>query len=89
MFRDDNPNARFLGIEIGDIAAVDRDLAAVDFDETREKIQKRCLAAAGRPEQHDELAVGDVEIEVLDHGDIAVVLQDVAELNGWHVGSIP
>ena len=36
------------------------------------------------PEQDQELAVVDLEVEVLEHGHAAVGLDDVFELNAWH-----
>ena len=42
------------------------------------------LAAAGRPEQRDELAVGDLEVHAGDHCHVAEALDDVAELDPGH-----
>ena len=41
--------------------AADADLAAVGLEEARDHAQRRRLAAARRPEQADELAVGHRE----------------------------
>ena len=54
--------------------------AAARLDEARDHAQRRGLAAAGGPEQHQELAVGDVERHARDHGVLAVALGQVAEL---------
>ena len=43
-------------------------------------LQHRRLAAAGRPDQHDELAVGDLEVDAVDHLGPAEALDDVAEV---------
>ena len=45
----------------------DHDLAVADVLEPGDHAQRRGLAAAGRPDQHDEFVVGDVEVDAL-HG---------------------
>ena len=40
------------------------------------QVEQRGLAAAGGTEQHQELAVVDGEIEVLEHGDAPELLDD-------------
>ena len=47
---------------VDDVAA-DRDLAAGDLLEPGDHAQRRALAAARRADQHDELLVGDVEVD--------------------------
>jgi hypothetical protein len=42
------------------------------------------LAAARRPEQHRELLVADLEIELVDRGDRAVPLGDLVEADPRH-----
>ena len=59
--------------------AVDGDLAAADLLQPGEHAQQRRLAAARRADQHDELAVGDVEADAVDDLDLAEALLDVAE----------
>ena len=49
----------------------DEDFAAGDFFEAGDHAQRRRLAAAGRADQHHELAVGDLERDVA-HGVEAV-----------------
>ena len=44
------------------------------LDEPGDHPQRRRLAAAGRAEQGHELAVGDVEVELVDGDGLAVVL---------------
>ena len=67
-----------------DHLAVDPDLAAGDVLEAGDHPQRRRLAAAGRADQHDELLVGDVEIDAA-HGDCVVeVLDDVAKRDLRH-----
>src|SRR5688572_5810375 len=49
--------------------AVDRDLACRRCREAGDEVQERRLAAARRPEQTDELALVNVEIDRLEHPD--------------------
>ena len=60
--------------EIGDVAPADEDLARRGRLQPGEDLEHRRLAAAGRADEHDELAVGDVEGEILEDGEAAVGL---------------
>ena len=51
--------------EVVDDLALDPDLAGGDLLEPGDHPQRRGLAAAGRPDQHHELALGDVQVEVV------------------------
>jgi hypothetical protein len=53
-------------LDLVDDASADIDLAAGDGLQPRDHTQERRLAAAGRADQHAELAVTDVEIDALD-----------------------
>ena len=69
-----------LRFEIVDHLAVDRDLAAGDFFEAGEHAQQRALAAARGADEHDELAVDDVEADAMQHLDLVRIgLLDVLE----------
>ena len=59
---------------VDDLAA-DLDLAVVGVLEAGDGAQQRALAAAGRADQHGELAVGDVEVDAAHrmHGAEALV----------------
>ena len=48
--------------------------------------QERGLAAARGAEQHDELAVGDVEVHALEHVGLAEGLADLVDLELGHGG---
>src|SRR6476620_10427019 len=48
------------------LVAADRDHAAGRLLESRDAAQRRGLAAAGRPEQHDDLARRDAEAHIVD-----------------------
>ena len=61
-----------LGRERSDWLPADLDPAGGDGDEAREGAQQRRLAAAGGPEEGDELARGDGEVDVVEDRDVAV-----------------
>jgi hypothetical protein len=72
------------GRQKGHILAADARRAAARLDEAGDHAQGGGLAAAGRPEQHDELAVGDVERHPRDDGVIAVALGEIDQLEPRH-----
>ena len=74
-----------LGLQVVDDAAVDQDVAAGDVLQAREHAQQRALAATRGADEHDELAVGDVEAQAVQHLDLAVGLANVAKGDGCHV----
>ena len=49
-----------------DVAVADEHVAVVDRLESGEHSQRRRLPAAGGTDQHEELAVGDLEVERVD-----------------------
>ena len=63
-----------------DVALAQPHVPAGRLDEARDDAQRRRLAAAGRPQQHHELAVGDVERDVAHRMDVAVALGDAIDL---------
>jgi hypothetical protein len=67
------------------VAAVQGDAPVVDPREAGDRAQQRALAAAGGPEQDEELAVADVERHVVDDRDAAVQLGDLVEGDGHSV----
>ena len=54
---------------VRDVAPAEADFAGRGRDEAGDHPQRRRLAAAGRPEQHDELALRDVEIDAGDRAE--------------------
>ena len=62
----------------GDVLAVEQDAALVGRLEAGEHAQQRGLAAAGRAEQREELALVDVERHAVDGGEAAEALGDAA-----------
>ena len=67
---EDHRDVAVPGREVGDVAAADRDRAFGDFLEARDHAQQRRLPAAGRPDEDDELAVVDLERDVVDRDDV-------------------
>ena len=63
-----------VGFLVGDVTAVEGDRAAGRLDQARDHLQRRRLAATGRTEQRNELALGDAEIDVVHGGDVAIDL---------------
>ena len=66
--------------DVRDVLVVEPDAAGARLDQPREHPQGRRLAAARRPEQRDELAVGDVEVELVDGDRRAVALADAGRV---------
>ncbi len=72
-------DAAVLRLLPGDVLAVDEDLPVGDVEQAGDAVEQRGLAAAGRAEQDQELAVLDVEIEVLEHRRAAEAQREVAD----------
>ena len=68
----------------GDVALAEPHAAGGRLDEAGDDAQGRGLAAAGGAEQHQELAVGDVERNVVDGLEVAVALGDAGQLQARH-----
>ncbi len=71
--------------EIGHVAPADRDLARRHLLEPGDRAKERRLAAARRPDERDELAVADLERDVVDGDDVpGEHLADVSKLDLCH-----
>ena len=83
--------SRSRGGEVHDVLAVDQDRALVDVLETSEHPQARRLAAAGRADQDEELAVLYLEVEAVDCGPLALRVDPCRffEGHGGHESSLP
>jgi hypothetical protein len=68
-----------LRTERRDIFSGDLDRAGGWFDEAADHAQKRCLAAAGRPKDREEIAAMDLQIDRLDRGRPAKALRDIPQ----------
>src|SRR5271155_1174210 len=75
------------GTDIGHVLGVDEHLSGGDVLETGDEAQKRRLATAGRPDEHRELAVFDVEIDAVDDADRAERFPHVFQLDASHGGN--
>ena len=77
--------SRSFGGHVVDDPVADEDLAVGDVLEPREAAQRGGLAAARRADQDQELAVVDLQVEVVDGDDVlAVPLVHVVERDGRH-----
>ncbi len=61
-----------VGRHAGDVGAVETDMTALDRQQAGNGAHRRRLAAAGRAEQRDQLALADVEIKIPDSNGIAI-----------------
>ena len=70
--------------------AVDRDRAGGRLDEVADHAEERRLAAPGRADQRDELAGLDLEVDLLERGDVAARerLRDVLDLDDRLLGCV-
>ena len=75
-------DAAVAGRNAGDVATVQRNAAVVDLDEAGDGAQQRALAAAARAEQHEELALLDLERDVVDDRQRLIPLGDLVERDG-------
>ena len=79
------PDLALAGVRVRHVAAVQRDAAVIDLGQAGDRAQQRALAAAARSEQHEKLAVLDVERDVVDDGLVLIALGDLVEDDG-HCG---
>ena len=63
------------------ILAVEGDLAGIRPVEAGDDPQQRGLAGARRPEQRQQLAVADLQIDIVERGELAEFLDDVFDFN--------
>src|SRR5690606_1159688 len=59
---------QLVGVGPGHVLAADEDPAGRRLDEPVDHLEHRRLAAAGRPDEHDDLPLGDVERDPVDRG---------------------
>ncbi len=71
--------------DIVDDAVTDPHHPVGDRLEPRDHPQQRRLAATRRPDEHDELARADRQVDAVDDARVAVRLGDVAKLDVGHV----
>ena len=73
--------------DLRDVLAVDQDAAGGRLLKAGNHPQQRGLAAAGRPEQADERAVGHGEIDMIDRRDIAEAFGNALKDKAGHRAS--
>ena len=73
-----------LRMQLVDAIAGNADLAAGNVLEASNHAQQGGLAAARRADKHDELAVLDPEVDVMQHFDGAIGLLDVLDIDRCH-----
>ena len=76
---EDHGDVAVLGVDVVDDPLADGDGAAGDLLEPGHHAQGGRLAAARRAEEHQELAVGDVQRQVVDRGGVTEALGDAVE----------
>ena len=79
MALEDHARRPAIGRQVDDARPVDADVAAVGDLESAEKPEKRRFPAAGRSKQADERAVGDVEGDLVDRGDVSEPFRQIEE----------
>ena len=79
---EDEPDFAIARRHVRDVLAVQRDGAMIDLGESGDGAQQRALAAAAGPEQHEELALLDVQRDVVDDGHRLVTLGHLVEDDG-------
>src|SRR5207247_5616263 len=86
----DKGDVAILGLEPNDTPAVDQDVALIRILEPREHAQRSRLSAPGGTEQHQELAIGDVEIEMIDRRPVLgrEALRNVVVLDASHLKAL-
>ena len=87
---EDHRDVALLRRRLGDVVAADRDVAVGDVLEPGDHPQQRRLAAAGRADEHDELALVDLQVDGVDRLDaVRVDLRDLVERDPAHACSPP
>ena len=76
---EDHGDVAVLGVDVVHDALADGDSAARELLQAGHHAQRGRLAAARRAEEHEELAVGDVQRQVIDRGGVAELLGDAVE----------
>src|SRR5438094_1705700 len=69
---------------IGDPLTADEDLAAIRMFQPGNDSQERRLAATGGPDDHQELAVGDLQVDVGDGRATAEAFGDADQFDRGH-----
>jgi hypothetical protein len=81
---EDHRDVAILRRDVVDHAVADLEVAGADLLEAGDHPKAGRLATAGRADQDHELAVLDLEVEVLHRREVAVLLRDVLERDRRH-----
>ena len=73
------PDAALARRDVRDVVAVQRDAAVIDAGQPGDRAQQRALAAAAGAEQHEELALADLERDVVDDRRALIPFGDLIE----------
>ncbi len=79
---EDETHVALARVHVSHVTAVKRHPAVVDLGQPGNGAQQRALAAAARAEQHQELALADVQGNVVDDRDALVPLGYLIENDG-------
>ena len=79
---EDEADAALLRHDVRDVVVADHDPADVGHLEAGDDAQQGRLAAAARPEQRGERAVRDLDVDILECGEVAEALRDVLRPDG-------
>ena len=66
---------------VGDVVAIHNDRTVGDLFQTVEAAQESGLTAAGRPQNDDDLALVDVDRDILEHFQITEVLFQMGNMD--------
>ena len=82
------PDAAIARPHMGDVAAVQRNAPVIDAGQTGDGAQQGALAAAGGPQQHEELALAHLDGNVVDDRLVLIPFGDLVERDGhaWEAG---
>ena len=80
----DHGDVALMRLEVGHGLGIEHDLAGRGPLEPGDAGERRALAAAGRAEQSQELAVGDPDVQAIDRGDLAESLGQLLERDARH-----
>jgi len=85
---EDHGDVAGAGRDVVDHTVADEDAAARDLLQSGEHAQRGRLPAAGRADEDEELAVADVDAEVVDGGGLVEALREVLERDRCHQTSL-
>ena len=76
--------SRCRGVEVGHVAPIDQDAAGGRTLQPGDQAQQRRLAAARGTDDHQHLAIGECQIDAVQHVDQAEALAQAVEFQGRH-----